>query len=56
MKAGVVERIHAAISRQRRGKHVSAETDIGATIEDTVFSANANNSLTDRRSDVGVVG
>jgi hypothetical protein len=38
MNAGIVEPIYAVNARQRHGKHVSAATDIGATIEDAVFS------------------
>jgi hypothetical protein len=38
LKAGILERIDAAIARHLRGKHVSASADTDATIEDEVFS------------------
>jgi hypothetical protein len=36
LKAGIVERILAAIARQGGGKHVSTAVDTDATIEDAV--------------------
>jgi hypothetical protein len=38
LNAGIVERIDAAIARQRRSKRVSVASDAAATIDDVVFS------------------